>query len=227
MRLISLSSSLIWPTARAWRSYFKNKSHSAYCTWLPFSEHDNVDHPVLICGDKKSRWLMAHTYSHLYRLSTTGLRFFTVYGPWGRPDMSPILFAEAILQGRPIKIFNHGGMMRDFTYVDDIVEALIRVLDKPAAPNQDFDASQPDPASSNAPYRVFNIGNCQPVKLMEFIATTWVRLQKNHLPMQPGDVTATAASTDELDAWVGFKQATSIKQEVARFVDWYRDFYKT
>ena len=117
--------------------------------------------------------------------------------------------------------------MRDFTYVDDIVEALIRVLDKPAAPNQDFDASQPDPASSNAPYRVFNIGNSQPVKLMEFIATTWVRLQKNHLPMQPGDVTATAASTDELDAWVGFKQATSIKQEVARFVDWYRDFYKT
>lgn len=170
---------------------------------------------------------MAHTYSHLYRLSTTGLRFFTVYGPWGRPEMSPILFAEAILQGRPINIFNHGGKMRDFTYVDDIVEALIRVLDKPAAPNQDFDASQPDPASSNAPYRVFNIGNSQPVKLMEFIATTWVRLQKNHLPMQPGDVTATAASTDELDAWVGFKPATSIKQEVARFVDWYRDFYKT
>ena len=201
-------------------------------TRLPFSEHDSVDHPVsLYAATKKAGELMAHTYSHLFRLPTTGLRFFTVYGPWGRPDMSPILFAEAILQGRPINIFNHGDMMRDFTYVDDIVEALLRVLDKPAAPNPEFDASQPDPASSNAPYRVFNIGNSHPVKLMEFIATMEHALgktaEKNYLPMQPGDVAATSASTDELDAWVGFKPATSIKQGVAKFVDWYRDFYKT
>ena len=201
-------------------------------TRLPFSEHDSVDHPVsLYAATKKAGELMAHSYSHLYRLPTTGLRFFTVYGPWGRPDMSPILFAEAILQGRPINIFNHGEMMRDFTYVDDIVEALLRVLDKPAVPNPDFDASQPDPASSNAPYRVFNIGNSQPVKLMEFIATMEHALgkaaEKNYLPMQPGDVIATAASTDELDAWVGFKPATSIKQGVAKFVDWYREYYKT
>jgi len=201
-------------------------------TRLPFSEHDSVDHPVsLYAATKKAGELMAHTYSHLYRLPTTSLRFFTVYGPWGRPDMSPMLFAEAILQGRPINIFNHGEMMRDFTYVDDIVEALLRVLDKPAVPNPDFDASQPDPASSNAPYRVFNIGNSQPVKLMEFIATMEHALgkaaEKNYLPMQPGDVIATAASTDELDAWVGFKPATSIKQGVAKFVDWYREYYKT
>ena len=201
-------------------------------TRLPFSEHDSVGHPVsLYAATKKAGELMAHSYSHLYRLPTTGLRFFTVYGPWGRPDMSPILFAEAILQGRPINIFNHGDMMRDFTYVDDIVEALLRVLDKPAVPNPEFDASQPDPASSNAPYRVFNIGNSQPVKLMEFIATMEHALgktaEKNYLPMQPGDVIATVASTDELDAWVGFKPATSIKQGVAKFVDWYRDFYKT
>jgi UDP-glucuronate 4-epimerase len=201
-------------------------------TKLPFSEHDNVDHPVsLYAATKKAGELMAHTYSHLYRLPTTVMRFFTVYGPWGRPDMSPTLFAEAILQGRAINIFNHGDMMRDFTYVDDIVEALIRVLDKPAVPNPEFDASQPDPASSNAPYRVFNIGNSQPIKLMEFIATMEHALgktaEKNYLPMQPGDVAATAASTDELDAWVGFKPAISIKQGVAKFVDWYRDFYKT
>ena len=201
-------------------------------TRLPFSEHDSVDHPVsLYAATKKAGELMAHTYSHLYRLPTTSLRFFTVYGPWGRPDMSPMLFAEAILQGRPINIFNHGEMMRDFTYVDDIVEALLRVLDKPAVPNPDFDASQPDPASSNAPYRVFNIGNSQPVKLMEFIATMEHALgkaaEKNYLPMQSGDVIATAASTDELDAWVGFKPATSIKQGVAKFVDWYREYYKT
>ena len=201
-------------------------------TRLPFSEHDSVDHPVsLYAATKKAGELMAHSYSHLYRLPTTGLRFFTVYGPWGRPDMSPILFAEAILQGRPINIFNHGDMMRDFTYVDDIVEALLRVLDKPALPNPEFDASQPDPASSNAPYRVFNIGNSQPVKLMEFIATMEHALgkaaEKNYLPMQPGDVAATSASTDELDAWVGFKPATSIKQGVAKFVDWYREYYKT
>jgi UDP-glucuronate 4-epimerase len=201
-------------------------------TRLPFSEHDSVDHPVsLYAATKKAGELMAHSYSHLYRLPTTGLRFFTVYGPWGRPDMSPILFAEAILQGRPINIFNHGDMMRDFTYVDDIVEALLRVLDKPALPNPEFDTSQPDPASSNAPYRVFNIGNSRPVKLMEFIETMEHALgktaEKNYLPMQPGDVAATSASTDELNAWVGFKPATSIKQGVVKFVDWYRDFYKT
>ncbi len=200
-------------------------------TKLPFSEHDNIDHPVsLYAATKKANELMAHTYSHLFGLPTSGLRFFTVYGPWGRPDMALFLFTKAILEGRAIDVFNHGNMMRDFTYIDDIVEGVIRVLDKPATANPLFDAMLPDPASSNAPYRVFNIGNNQPVKLMEYVeaieAALGVVAEKNFLPMQPGDVPATYADTVELDTWVGFKPQTPVKLGVARFVDWYRNYYQ-
>ena len=200
-------------------------------TKLPFSEHDNIDHPVsLYAATKKTNELMAHTYSHLFALPTTGLRFFTVYGPWGRPDMALFLFTKAIMEGRPIDVFNHGKMQRDFTFIDDIVEGVVRVLDKPAVPNPDFDANQPDPGTSNAPYRVFNIGNNQPVNLMEYIdalETTLGRIaEKNFLPMQPGDVPATYADTIELDAWVGFKPNTPVREGVSRFVEWYRDYYK-
>ena len=198
---------------------------------LPFSEHDNIDHPVsLYAATKKANELMAHTYSHLFRVPTTGLRFFTVYGPWGRPDMALFLFVRAMLEGRPIDVFNHGNMMRDFTFIDDIVEGVIRVLDKPATANPQFDPATPDPASSNAPYRVFNIGNNQPVKLMEYIEAIETALgvvaEKNFLPMQAGDVPATFADTTELDAWVGFKPGTSVQDGVARFVTWYRDYYR-
>ena len=198
---------------------------------LPFSEHDNIDHPVsLYAATKKSNELMAHTYSHLFGIPTTGLRFFTVYGPWGRPDMSPMLFASAILEDRTIDVFNHGDMMRDFTYIDDIVEGVIRVLDKPATANPDFDLSDPDPSSSDVPYRVFNIGNNQPVKLREYIETIEVALgltaKKNFLPMQPGDVPATYADTSELDAWVGFKPDTPLHEGVGRFVAWYREYHR-
>ena len=200
-------------------------------TKLPFSEHDNIDHPVsLYAATKKANELMAHTYSHLFRLPTTGLRFFTVYGPWGRPDMALFLFTKAILKGKPIDVFNHGKMVRDFTYIDDIVEGVIRVIDKPAEPNPQFDPANPDPATSNAPYRVFNIGNNQPTQLMEYISALETALgktaKKNYLPMQPGDVPATAANTDELDTWVGFKPNTAVPQGVARFVDWYSNYYK-
>jgi UDP-glucuronate 4-epimerase len=193
---------------------------------LPFSEHDNIDHPLsLYAATKKANELMAHTYSHLFRLSTTGLRFFTVYGPWGRPDMALFLFAKAIQEGRPIDVFNQGKMVRDFTYIDDIVEGVIRVLDKPAIASSAFDATHPDPATSNAPYRVFNIGNNQPTPLMEYIEALECAMGKtavkNYLPMQMGDVPATAANTDELHAWVGFKPNTPIKEGVGRFVDWY------
>jgi UDP-glucuronate 4-epimerase len=199
-------------------------------TRLPFSEHHNIDHPVsLYAATKKANELMAHTYSHLFRLPTTGLRFFTVYGPWGRPDMALFLFTKAILEGRPIDVFNHGKMVRDFTYIDDIVEGVIRVLDKPATPCATFDAASPDPATSNAPYRVFNIGNNQPTQLMDYIEALEQALgktaQKNFLPIQPGDVPATAANTDELDAWAGFKPNTPVTVGVARFVAWYRSYY--
>ncbi len=198
-------------------------------TALPFSEHQNIDHPAsLYAATKKANELMAHTYSHLFRLPTTGLRFFTVYGPWGRPDMSPILFAKAISQGKPIDVFNHGQMARDFTYIDDIVEGVVRVMDKPATPNPDFDAAHPDPATSNAPYRVFNIGNNQPTPLMDYIAALETALgktaRKNFLPLQPGDVLATAANTDELNSWVGFRPNTPLQQGVDRFVDWYLSY---
>ena len=199
-------------------------------TRMPFSEHDPVDHPVsLYAATKKANEQMAHTYSHLYGLPTTGLRFFTVYGPWGRPDMAPILFTKAILEGRPIDVFNHGNMKRDFTYIDDIVEGVIRVLDRTAKPNPDFDPMQPDPGTSHAPYRVFNIGNNSPVPLMDFIAAIEQALgmeaRKNFLPMQDGDVPATYADVDALNAWVGFAPATPIEEGVRRFVAWYREYY--
>lgn len=200
-------------------------------TRLPFSEHDAVDHPVsLYAATKKSNELMAHTYSHLFGLPTTGLRFFTVYGPWGRPDMALFLFARAIAEGRPIDVFNHGDMMRDFTYVDDIVEGVIRVLDRPASANPDYDPALPDPATSNVPYRVFNIGNNQPVRLLDYIAALESSLgqtaEKRFLPLQLGDVPATFADTSLLDEWVSFKPATSVAVGVTRFVDWYREYYK-
>ena len=200
-------------------------------TKMPFSEQDNVDHPAsLYAATKKANELMAHTYSHLYALPTTGLRFFTVYGPWGRPDMSPFLFADAILNGKPINVFNHGDMLRDFTYIDDIVEGVVRVLDKAAQANPQYDSGNPDAATSGAPYRLFNIGNSQPEKLMDFIATLENAFgraaEKIYLPMQPGDVKATFAETVALDGWVGFKPNTPLSEGVAKFAVWYRDFYK-
>ena len=200
-------------------------------TRMPFSEHDNIDHPVsLYAATKKANELMAHTYSHLFRLPATGLRFFTVYGPWGRPDMALFLFTGAILEGRPIDVFNHGNMVRDFTYIDDIVEGVIRVLDRPAEPDPTFDPARPDPGTSNAPYRVFNIGNSQPTPLNDYIEALEEALgkkaQRNLLPMQPGDVPATSADTTELDRWVGFKPSTPVKEGVRRFVEWYREYYK-
>ncbi len=199
-------------------------------TKMPFSEHDSVDHPVsLYAATKKANELMAHTYSHLYGLPTTGLRFFTVYGPWGRPDMALFLFTKAILEGRPIDVFNHGDMQRDFTYVDDIVEGVIRVLDHVATPNASYDALQADPATSNAPYRVFNIGNNNPVPLLDFIAciedALGIKAEKRLLPLQDGDVPATYANTDALNEWVGFVPGTPIDQGISRFVMWYRDYY--
>jgi UDP-glucuronate 4-epimerase len=199
-------------------------------TALPFSEHQNIDHPVsLYAATKKANELMAHTYSHLFRLPTTGLRFFTVYGPWGRPDMALFLFTRAILDGKAIDVFNNGQMVRDFTYIDDIVEGVIRVTDKPATSSPSFDGSSPDPATSNAPYRVFNIGNMQPIPLMDYIRALeeaiGVEAKKNFMPMQPGDVPATSADTTELDAWIGFKPNTPVQVGVERFFAWYRSHY--
>jgi len=199
-------------------------------TRLPFSEHHSVDHPVsLYAATKKANELMAHTYSHLYGLPATGLRFFTVYGPWGRPDMALFLFTKAMLEGRPIQLFNHGQMVRDFTYVDDIVESLVRLLNKPAAPDPSFDALQPNPATSWASHRVLNIGNSNPTPLMAYIEAVeqalGVTAEKELLPMQQGDVPATAADTTALEAWVGFKPNTPVLEGVARFVAWYRQFY--
>ncbi len=200
-------------------------------TRMPFAERDNVDHPVsLYAATKKANELMAHTYSHLYRLPTTGLRFFTVYGPWGRPDMAPFLFTRAILEGRPIDVFNHGQMQRDFTYVDDIVEAVVRVTDRVPETDSGYTVADPDPATSDAPYRVFNIGNHQPVPLMDFIGCIEQRLgrraEKRMLPMQPGDVPATYADTSALRQWIDFAPSTPLSEGIARFVDWYRDYYK-
>ena len=200
-------------------------------TKLPFSEHDSVDHPVsLYAATKKANELMAHTYSHLYRLPTTGLRFFTVYGPWGRPDMALFLFTRAMLEGRPIDVFNNGEMVRDFTYIDDIVEGVIRVNDKAASPSPGFDSDHPDPAVSDAPYRVFNIGNSQPTNLMAYISALeralGLKATKNMMPMQPGDVRATAADTSELEKWVAFHPGTPVEVGVERFVNWYRGYYR-
>ena len=197
---------------------------------LPFSEHDNVDHPVsLYAATKKANELMAHTYSHLFALPATGLRFFTVYGPWGRPDMALFLFAKAILDDRPIDVFNHGRMRRDFTYIDDVAEGVIRVLDRPPQADPAFDKRAPDPATSWAPYRVFNIGNHQPVDLMAYIEALEQALgktaQKNFLPLQDGDVPATHADTAELERATGFSPATPVAEGVRHFVDWYRSYH--
>jgi UDP-glucuronate 4-epimerase len=199
-------------------------------TRLPFSERQSVDHPVsFYAASKKANELMAHTYSHLYGLPATGLRFFTVYGPWGRPDMALFLFTRAMLAGEPIDVFNNGQMVRDFTYVDDIVESLLRLLDKPAAPDPAFDPAQPDPATSWAPHRVFNIGNSNPIPLMAYIealeSALGITAEKRFLPMQPGDVPATAADTSALEAWIGFRPDTPVPEGVARFVAWYRQFH--
>jgi UDP-glucuronate 4-epimerase len=197
---------------------------------MPFSEHDPVEHPVsLYAATKKANELMAHTYSHLFALPTTGLRFFTVYGPWGRPDMAAFLFADAILAGRPIDVFNHGDMKRDFTYVDDIVEGVLRVLDLAPTGDPSFDPMHPDPARSRAPYRVLNIGNSDPVPLMDFIGAMEAAIgrtaAKRFLPMQDGDVQTTSADSSELAALVGFSPRTGVHEGVRRFVDWYRAYY--
>ena len=193
---------------------------------LPFHERQPVNHPVtLYAASKKANELMAHTYSHLYGFPATGLRFFTVYGPWGRPDMAPMLFARAILAGEPIKVFNYGKMQRDFTYIDDIVEGVIRCCDKPATVNPDFDPLQPDPATAAAPHRVFNIGNSQPTELLRFIEVMenclGYKALKDMQPMQPGDVVSTAADTQALQDWVGFAPSTPLEVGVSRFTDWY------
>ena len=197
---------------------------------VPFSEHDSIAHPVsLYAATKKSNELMAHTYSHLYGIPSTGLRFFTVYGPWGRPDMSPFLFADAILNDRSIKVFNNGDMLRDFTYIDDIVEGVIRVLDHTATPNSVWEAQKTDPATSSAPYRVYNIGNSHPVRLMDFIAAIETacghEAKKEFLPMQPGDVYQTNADITLLQAELGYKPCTPIEEGIRRTVDWYKEFY--
>jgi UDP-glucuronate 4-epimerase len=197
---------------------------------MPFSEQHPVNHPVsLYAATKKANELMAHTYSHLYGLPATGLRFFTVYGPWGRPDMAPMLFARAILAGEPIKVFNHGEMRRDFTYIDDIAAGVIRCLDKPASADPGFDPFDPDPATAAAPHRLFNIGNSQPIPLLRFIEVLETALGRQAIrdlqPMQPGDVPATAADTTALEAWVGFRPSTPIETGVERFAAWYRQFH--
>jgi UDP-glucuronate 4-epimerase len=200
-------------------------------TRMPFSVHDNVDHPVsLYAATKKANELMAHCYAHLYRIPCTGLRFFTVYGPWGRPDMALFLFTKAILEGRPIEVFNHGKMQRDFTYVDDIVEGVVRALDRPASPDAAWSGDHPDPSSSSAPYRLYNIGNHQPVDLMRFIDVLEQALgkkaEKKMLPLQAGDVPATYADVADLTRDVGFKPATPIEVGIRRFVEWYRGYYR-
>jgi UDP-glucuronate 4-epimerase len=198
---------------------------------LPFSEHDPVDHPVsFYAATKKSNELMAHAYSHIFGIPTTGLRFFTVYGPWGRPDMSPMLFASAILDGRAIQIFNHGDMARDFTYIDDIIEGVLRVLDRPASPNPDYDPAMPDPATSSAPYRIYNIGNQGAVNLLEYIETLeeilGKKAEKIFLPMQPGDVPETFADVSLLQEQFGFIPATPLKDGLTKFAAWYKNYHK-
>src|SRR5215813_309954 len=193
--------------------------------------HANVDHPVsLYAASKKANELMAHCYAHLYRIPCTGLRFFTVYGPWGRPDMALFLFTKAILEGKPIEVFNHGRMQRDFTYIDDVVEGVVRTLDHPATPNPIWSGDRPDPGTSSAPARIYNIGNHEPVELLHFIEVLENALgkkaEKKLMPLQPGDVPATYANVDDLIQEVGFAPATPIEEGIARFVKWYREFYK-
>ena len=195
----------------------------------PYDERDGVDHPVsLYAATKKANEAMAHSYSHLYGLPTTALRFFTVYGPYGRPDMAPSLFAEAMLAGRPLQLFNSGDMLRDFTYVDDVVEGVLRVLDKPATPDPRYDPLRPDPATSSAPWRVFNIGHSEPVRLLDIVAALeralGVQAQRELLPMQPGDVLSTEASMAALEDWVGFRPLTGLDEGIARFAEWFRRY---
>lgn len=200
-------------------------------TKMPFSVRDNVDHPVsLYAASKKANELMAHSYSHLYGLPTTGLRFFTVYGPWGRPDMALFIFAKAILAGEPIQVFNHGKMQRDFTYIDDIVSGIVHLLKQPAQPNPKWNGDDPDPSCSRAPYRLYNIGNHQPVELLTLIETLesclGIKANKQMLDMQPGDVPATYADIEALEQATGFHPSTPIEVGVQRFVDWYRAYYR-
>jgi UDP-glucuronate 4-epimerase len=212
-------------------TYASSSSVYGANTAMPFSVHQNIDHPVsLYAATKKANELMAHTYSHLYGLPTTGLRFFTVYGPWGRPDMAMFLFTKAILEGQPIDVFNHGKMQRDFTYIDDIVEGVIRTSDHTAEPNPAWNSDAPDPATSKAPYRIYNIGNNNPVELMYLIETIEKSLgrvaEKRMLPLQPGDVPATYANVDALARDVGFAPQTPIETGVANFVAWYREYFQ-
>jgi UDP-glucuronate 4-epimerase len=200
-------------------------------TAMPFSVHQNVDHPLsLYAASKKSNELMAHTYSHLYDLPTTGLRFFTVYGPWGRPDMALFKFTKAILAGEPLQVFNFGKHRRDFTYIDDIIEGIIRVLDRPAPANVDWDSNQPDPGTSKSPWRIYNIGNNQPVELMDYIAALenalGKKVEKNLLPLQAGDVPDTYADVDDLVKQFNYKPAIRVEDGINRFVSWYRDYFK-
>ncbi len=219
---------------------YNNIKHLAYASSssvyglnenYPFSTHDNVDHPIsLYAATKKANELMAHTYSHLYRLPTTGLRFFTVYGPWGRPDMALFLFTKAILEKRPIDVFNNGEMKRDFTYIDDIVTGVLKVLDNPPGGSPEWSGKDPDPSSSPAPYRLYNIGNNSPVNLMDFIRAIEKSLgreaQKNYMPMQAGDVPATWADVDDLVKDFGYAPSVDIEEGVDRFVKWYIEYFK-
>ncbi len=200
-------------------------------TKLPFSEHDNVDHPVsLYAASKKANELMAHCYAHLYGLPCTGLRFFTVYGPWGRPDMALFKFTKGILEGTPIPVFNQGNMIRDFTYIDDIIEGVVRVMDRPAQPNPSWSGDTPDSAASYAPYRIYNIGNNRPVKLMTYIQVLedclGKKAQIKFLPMQDGDVPATYADVDDLEADLGYRPKTTVETGITHFVTWYKDYHK-
>lgn len=211
--------------------YASSSSVYGLNTRMPFSVHDNVDHPVsLYAATKKANELMAHCYSHLYHIPTTGLRFFTVYGPWGRPDMSHYLFVRAIFEGKPIQVFNHGRMRRDFTYIDDIVEGVERVMHSPPQPNAAWSGQNPDPASSPAPYRIFNIGNNNSIALEEYITAMEEAVGKpairNYVEMQPGDVPETYADVEDLTQAVGFRPSTNIRTGIARFVDWYRQYHK-
>ena len=212
-------------------SYASSSSVYGLNESYPFSTFDNVDHPMsLYAATKKSNELMAHTYSHLYGISTTGLRFFTVYGPWGRPDMALFLFTKAALEGRFIDVFNYGEMLRDFTYVDDIVEGVTRIIDNPAQPNPEWSGKQPDPSTSSSPYKIYNIGNNDPVRLMDFIEAIenalGKKIQKNMMPLQAGDVPATYANVDDLVRDLDYKPSTSVQKGIDNFVAWYREFFK-
>ncbi len=200
-------------------------------TKTPFSEEDNVDHPIsLYAASKKSNELMAHCYSHLFNIPTTGLRFFTVYGPWGRPDMALFLFTDAIFNNKAIKVFNHGNMIRDFTYIDDIVHGVIKLMQKPATRSDNFNSGKPNPSISKAPYRVFNIGNSSPVPLKDYINTLentiGKKAKKRYLSMQPGDVVKTNADTSLLNEWINFRPRTPIKSGISNFVNWYKEYYR-